>query len=112
MAIVDDADKRARFLLAKGYKGIFVAEIDGTGLQQNTLYIQKADQVIKLPVWEEYRTFRTEKGEIEEGLGLQIISTAAVRQHLHVGIAVSQLSEWFAIDCIPGELIIRKIHYN
>jgi hypothetical protein len=72
-----------------------MAEIDARSLRPTTLLLRFPHGTVHLPVW-----------ECRYG-GTIFVSTRDARRHLGVRVAVSQLSEWFALDYIPTEMIPR-----
>jgi hypothetical protein len=57
------------------------------------------EETVHLPVW-------------KESGGTIFISTPDVRRYLGVQVAISQSSEWFALNFIPAEMIMRITLFN
>jgi hypothetical protein len=90
-----DARERAADHLQWGDRGIFMAKIDARSLEPSTLPLRFGHGTVRLPAW-----------ECRYG-GPTFVSTSDVRRLLGVRVTVSQLSEWFALDYIPTDMIPR-----
>lgn len=88
----DDAFKRAQFHVKKGCQGVFIAEIKPKSLVKTEWGIGFANEDVMLPVWE------SEERDA-------FIATSAIREHLRVDFRISQVSEWFAVNYIPSDMI-------
>ncbi|KAF2106910.1 hypothetical protein BDV96DRAFT_310010 [Lophiotrema nucula] len=90
--MTDDALKRAQLLIKNGFQDVFVAKITPSALRPVNLTIHFDNEAVQLPVWQtkEKDTF---------------IPTSSIRRHLRVNHAISQLSEWFAVEDIPRSMI-------
>lgn len=80
---------------------VLVAEVFVPDPQESTLKIDFRDQAVDLPV-----LLHT-----DDNGTTAFISTRDVREHLGVGIRVSQVSEWFALEYIPKSIITTEWHY-
>ncbi|KAI1496141.1 hypothetical protein F5X99DRAFT_414386 [Biscogniauxia marginata] len=93
-----DAEERARHLANRGQRDVFIAEIHVPRLQSSTLEIVFGEKTVRLPALL----------HVDDDSGVTtFISTFAVQQHLGVDVRVSQRSEWFALDYIPGRIVTR-----
>jgi len=86
-----EAEEWARSLVDSGFYDVRIVEICPGLLQR---YIVPFNNEVDLPVWI----------SVEKTL---FIKTGDAREHLGVQNAMSQLSEWFAIEWIPANMISR-----
>ncbi|KAK4234440.1 hypothetical protein C8A03DRAFT_18663 [Achaetomium macrosporum] len=93
----DDAQDRARSLRRRGCTGVFIARIDARSLELGYLPIQFRNMpTVDLPAWRDRDT------------GVIFLSTPDVQWHLGIQRPISQISEWFALDEIPREMILNE----
>ena len=96
---IEEAGKRACLHQQFGRKEIIIAQIESKFLKPTFISLKVSDQEIALPVW-------SSTG------GTMFISTVDARRHLGVQLSTSQKSEWFAVDHIPAEMIVRIMEFN
>ncbi|KAI1258881.1 hypothetical protein F5Y18DRAFT_433900 [Xylariaceae sp. FL1019] len=94
-----DAYSRALFHAKRKDRNVFIAKITVPKLEATFLLIRFQEGTVQLPAWE------------DRSSGCVFLSTADVRKHLKIPQAISQLSEWFALDEIPGTLTERRSLY-
>lgn len=94
-----EARRRAQRHRQLGHRGVFIAQINAPSWKPTVLRIRSSEGITHLPAWE----------SPENTL---FLSTIDVRQYLGVRPAVSQVSEWFALDCIPATMITRTTTFN
>lgn len=94
----DDALNRVRHHNRSGHSGVFMTQITLWHLARSTINVNMRDRSIVLPV------LRSSRGTV-------FITTTDARSCLGVDVAVSQQSEWFALDYIPLSEISAIQHF-
>lgn len=94
-----EATRRAQRHRQLGHRGVFIAQINAPSWKPTVLRIKSSEGITPLSAWE----------SPENTL---FLSTIDVRRYLGVRPAVSQVSEWFALDCIPATMITRTTNFN
>lgn len=83
---------------------IFIAEVDASRLEPITLTTWVDGEVTHLPAWE------------DQEAGCIFLSIADLREYLWLDLddwtGLSQRSEWFALDYIPGTMVSRIGEYS
>ncbi|OJZ79618.1 hypothetical protein ASPFODRAFT_54946 [Aspergillus luchuensis CBS 106.47] len=98
ISVFDDrakADERLKHHRCQSDTGIILATIDTSSLSPTIIDIYFANNTtVRLSAW-------------ENNEGTTFVSTQAFREHLRVQTSISQASEWFALDCMPLNMICQ-----